>query len=107
MERAIGETNRRRAIQTEYNEKHGLKPETIIKDIRDVIEITRIAETVEEYKSLDDAVKYDVRTLEKSVKKLEADMRKASKELQFEQAAYFRDELFKMKKELTRLRSGN
>lgn len=107
MDRAISETYRRREIQIKYNLEHGLEPRTIIKDIRDVIEITKIADTVEEYKSLDDAVKYDVRSLEKSVKKLEADMRIASKELQFEQAAYFRDELFKMRKELTRIRSGN
>ena len=101
------ETSRRREIQTDYNEKHGLQPQTIIKDIRDVIEISTIADTVEEYKSLDEAMKYDVKTLEKSVKKLEQDMRKASKEMQFEQAAYFRDELFKMRKELTRVRSEN
>lgn len=107
MERAMEETSRRREIQTDYNEKHGLQPQTIIKDIRDVIEISTIADTVEEYKSLDEAMKYDVKTLEKSVKKLEQDMRKASKEMQFEQAAYFRDELFKMRKELTRVRSEN
>ncbi len=106
MSRAIGETNRRRQIQSEYNTAHGMEPRTIIKGIRDVIEITKISEEVEEYKSLEDAVKYDVKNLEKSVKKLEADMKKASKELQFEQAAYFRDELYKMRKELIKVRSG-
>lgn len=40
MERAISETNRRRAIQMRYNEEHGITPKTIIKDVRDVIEIT-------------------------------------------------------------------
>lgn len=105
MTRAIGETNRRRQIQTEFNTAHGWQPQTILKDIRNVIEITKLAEDVGEYKSLEEAVKYDVKSLEQTIKKLSADMKKASKELQFEQAAYLRDELFKMRKELTKVRS--
>ena len=105
MTRAIGETNRRRQIQTEFNTAHGWQPQTILKDIRNVIEITKLAEDVGEYKSLEEAVKYDVKSLEQTIKKLSADMKKASRELQFEQAAYLRDELFKMRKELTKVRS--
>lgn len=105
MTRAIGETNRRRQIQTEFNTAHGWQPQTILKDIRNVIEITKLAEDVGEYKSLEEAVKFDVKSLEQTIKKLSADMKKASKELQFEQAAYLRDELFKMRKELTKVRS--
>ncbi len=104
MERAIGETNRRRGIQMKYNEKHGITPTTIIKDIRNVIEITKAAETAEEFKSMDEAVKYSEKNLIKNIESLEAQMRKASKELMFEQAAYFRDELFKMRKELTKIK---
>ena len=44
MDKAIKETNRRRKIQMEYNEKHGIVPTTIIKDVRDVIEATKVAE---------------------------------------------------------------
>lgn len=107
MTRAIGETNRRRQIQAEFNTAHGWEPTTIIKDVRNVIEISKIAEDVTEYKSLEEAVQYDVKSLEKAVKQLSADMKKASKDLQFEQAAYLRDELFKMRKELSKIRSGN
>lgn len=106
MARAIDETNRRRSIQHQFNLDNNITPQTILKDIRDVIEITRLAEDVSEYKSLEDAVKYDVKALEKMVKKLEADMKKASKDLQFEQAAYLRDQLFGLKKELSKVRSG-
>ena len=106
MARAIEETNRRRAIQDQYNREHGIVPTTILKGIRDVIEISKLAEDVTEYKTMADAVQMDVKQLEATVKKLEADMKRASKELQFEQAAYLRDELFNIKKELTRVRSG-
>ena len=47
MEKAIGETNRRRKIQKEYNEENGITPTTIIKDIREVIEATKVAEEEE------------------------------------------------------------
>ncbi|HSP48023.1 MAG TPA: excinuclease ABC subunit UvrB, partial [Clostridiaceae bacterium] len=57
MERAMSETYRRRAIQKEFNEKHGITPTTVIKSIRDVIEITKIADELEEFKTLEDAVK--------------------------------------------------
>ena len=50
MDRAIKETNRRREIQMKYNEEHGIVPKTIIKDIRDVIEATKVAEESSEYK---------------------------------------------------------
>lgn len=102
MERAMSETSRRRIIQTEFNEANGITPTTVIKSIRDVIEITKIADELEEFKTLEDAVKYNKDTLEKTIKKLEADMRKASKELEFEQAAYLRDEVAKLRKELVK-----
>lgn len=106
MTRAIEETNRRRSIQHQYNVDNNIEPQTILKDIRDVIEITKLAEDINEYKSLEDAVEYDVKSLEKMVRKVEADMKKASKDLQFEQAAYLRDELFDLKRELSKVRSG-
>ena len=104
MERAIKETYRRRAIQSEYNRTHGIVPTTIIKGIHEVIEITKTAEIAEEFKSMDEAVKYSEKSLAQNIASLEEQMKKASKELMFEQAAYFRDELFKMKKELARIK---
>ena len=90
MERAIAETNRRRKIQTEYNEKHGIIPKTIIKDIRDVIEIG---------KSEKDAFKKGgdkkLTRLEKErlIEELTKQMKEASAKLEFEQAAYIRDRI--------------
>ncbi len=106
MKRAIDETNRRRGIQHQFNVDHNIEPQTILKDIREVIEITKVAEDMTEYRSLADAMEYDVKALEKMVKKVEADMKRASKDLQFEQAAYLRDELFDLKRELSKVRSG-
>ena len=102
MDRAIGETYRRRKIQVEFNELNGITPTTVVKDIREVIEITKVADEIEEFKSLEDAVKFNKENLEKTIKKLELDMYKASKELEFEKAAYLRDEIGKLKKELIR-----
>ena len=93
MERAIAETNRRRKIQMEYNEKHGIVPKTIIKDIRDVIEIG---------KSEKDALKKSGKGGEKKLSRLEKErlieqltkqMKEASAKLEFEQAAYIRDRI--------------
>ena len=93
MERAIAETNRRRKIQMKYNEKHGIVPKTIIKDIRDVIEIG---------KSEKDALKKNGKGGEKKLTRLEKErlieqltkqMKEASAKLEFEQAAYIRDRI--------------
>ena len=100
MERAMSETERRRKIQADYNEEHGIIPTTITKDIRDVLEITKLSEEIEAFNSLEEAVKYNKDNLDKTIKKLEIDMYKASKELEFEKAAYIRDEITKLKKEL-------
>ncbi len=100
MEKAMSETERRRKIQKEYNEANGITPTTITKDIRDVIEITKLTEQIEEFNSLEEIMKYSKDNLEKAIKKLELDMYKASKELEFERAAFIRDEITKLKKEL-------
>lgn len=84
MEFAIKETNRRRKIQAKYNEEHNITPKTIIKDIRDNIEVTKIAE--EEKKQVIDDI---------PVEKLQKEMKKAAKELDFERAAYLRDEIIR------------
>ncbi|MBC8063087.1 MAG: excinuclease ABC subunit UvrB [Clostridiaceae bacterium] len=100
MNKAIGETNRRRAIQSEYNEKHGITPTTVIKDIREVIEATKIAEAEGEYDTLEAAMEADKGNIEKQIKKYEAEMRQAAKDLQFERAGQIRDILIKLQKRL-------
>ena len=100
MERALKETNRRRKIQMEYNEEHGITPTSVKKDIREILEITNIAEEKAEYDSLEDAVKANNENIEKYILKYEEEMKKAAKDLQFERATQLRDMVFKLKKEL-------
>lgn len=104
MKRAIEETDRRRKIQEDYNEKHGITPQTIVKDIRDVIEITKKSDGTEEFSSGREAMVHTRESLEKLIKDTEMEMKKASGSLNFEQAAFLRDELFSMRKELTQLK---
>lgn len=89
MERAITETNRRRAIQMAYNQAHGITPKTIQKDVRDVIEITTKTE-VEKKTS-----RKNLRGKEKQelIEQLRAQMKEAAKLLEFEHAAYLRDKI--------------
>lgn len=90
MERAITETNRRRALQMEYNEEHKITPKTIQKDVREIIEISK------------KEVENDVRKIKKRmnaqekqamIKKLTAEMKNAAKLLEFEYAAEIRDKI--------------
>jgi len=83
MRYAMRETNRRREIQAKYNEEHGIIPKTIKKEIRDDIEVTKVAE---------ETVVYEVKE-ELSVDKLQKEMQKAAKELDFERAAMLRDKI--------------
>jgi excinuclease ABC subunit B len=89
MKRAIDETNRRRRIQQAYNEKHGITPKTIVKDIRAPIEITskKEAEKLEKNKNMSKEDK------KKLIDKLTADMKRAAKDLDFETAAFIRDKI--------------
>ncbi|MBQ6820686.1 MAG: excinuclease ABC subunit UvrB [Clostridium sp.] len=89
MDKAIKETERRRKIQIEYNEKHGITPQTIIKDVRDVIEATKVAEEKVEYKTEDKKV--SEKDKKKLIKKYTEEMMEAAKNLQFERAAELRD----------------
>ncbi|MBP1744137.1 MAG: excinuclease subunit [Firmicutes bacterium] len=101
MERAISETNRRRKIQTEYNEKNGITPKTIIKQIRDLIEVT-YEDQGGTYDSFEEAFTASKEMTGQQIEKLEAEMKQAAKDLQFEQAAYLRDLIFKLKKQKDR-----
>ncbi|MFY9593338.1 MAG: excinuclease ABC subunit UvrB [Caldicoprobacterales bacterium] len=97
MRRAIDETNRRRAIQMEYNKKHGIVPTTIVKEVHDLIEATRAAEEVPEYRVAKPKTKEELREL---IEDLEKEMKNAAAALEFEKAAKLRDEIFKLKEEL-------
>jgi excinuclease ABC subunit B len=99
MDRAINETNRRRSVQIKYNEERGIVPTTVKKDIREIIEISEVAEENAEYNSLEDAVKANNENIEKLIEKYEEEMNNAAKDLQFERAAQLRDVILKLKKE--------
>ena len=96
MERAIFETERRRNIQMKYNEDHGITPKTIIKDIRDVIEISTKEEV--EYTARQKS-KLSKANTAKLVDKLTRQMKEAAKLLEFEHAAFLRDKIAELKGE--------
>ena len=80
----------------EYNEKHGITPQTIIKDIRDVLEVTKVAESAEDYKVNEEIKKEE--NIPKLIEKYTEEMMEAAKNLQFERAAELRDIIQKLKK---------
>ena len=84
---AVAETNRRRKIQMEYNERHGIVPQTVIKDIRDVIDISS-KNTKSEKKQ-----KLSLKDKEKLIEQLSSEMRSAASKLEFEKAAFLRDKI--------------
>ena len=98
MQSAISETNRRRQIQEAYNEEHGIIPQTIKKDIRDLIVATKTAAKNEEFFKEKDPESMSKDELEKTIAKVEKEMKKAARDLQFERAAELRDTLIKIKK---------
>ena len=96
MQRAMDETGRRREVQQQYNEEHGIVPKTIIKEIRDLIAISKVAEEVGAY----DISSYDEMSKEERnlmIEKLEDEMREAAKTLDFETAATLRDTILELK----------
>jgi excinuclease ABC subunit B len=97
MQRAIDETNRRRKIQLEYNDKHGITPQTIKKAVRDMIEATMAAEEQERYTVFDGDLERP-EDIAEVLKGLEKEMRKAAQQLDFERAAALRDKIFELKK---------
>ncbi|MBL4955007.1 excinuclease ABC subunit UvrB [Neobacillus sp. YIM B02564] len=99
MEKAISETKRRRSIQEEYNRKHGITPQTIQKDIRDVIRATHAAEETEEYKPAASFAKMTKKEKDKLIAGMEKEMKAAAKALDFERAAELRDLILELKAE--------
>jgi excinuclease ABC subunit B len=94
MQQSIDETNRRRKIQQAYNQKHGITPKTIQKEITQIFNFgneqedtgsDHVAQAIAAYKSLDD--------IDAAVKSLEKQMHQAAKDLEFEEAADLRDQI--------------
>ena len=92
MEKAITETNRRRSIQMEYNEKHGIKPKTIQKSIRDVIKATMVTDLETEYQIGKEESVEDI------INKLTTEMLKHAENMEFEKAAELRDKIKELEK---------
>ena len=91
MDKAIKETERRREIQIKYNEDNGITPQTIIKEVREVIEATKVAEEISEYTAKSPDSKISAKDKKKLIKKYTDEMMAAAKNLQFERAAELRD----------------
>lgn len=96
MRAAIGETKRRREKQMAHNKEHGIEPKTIIKSIRDMIEISKPPEALEDRAG---GVKMTKKEREEAIAKLEKEMKKAAQMLEFEYAAVLRDRLVKLRGE--------
>ena len=97
MHVAISETNRRRQIQGDHNRKHGIAPQGIHKAVRDITErVKGVAEERAPYKAERKLMSVD--ELFRVVKDLEVQMKKAAKNLEFEKAAMFRDEVLEIRR---------
>lgn len=101
MERAINETTRRRNKQIKYNEKHNIKPKTIIKNVQDVMDNAR-SKPLKQYIKVPKSIKGkfdpdDPNQISKIIEKLEVEMFDAAKDLKFEEAAKIRDEIKNIK----------
>lgn len=98
MQRAIDETNRRRKTQVEYNERHGIEPRSIVKQIRDLTDQVRaVAEERAEYVVARDLPHEEVSHL---IDQLEKQMKAAATELEFEKAAMLRDQIYELRQTL-------
>ena len=93
MERALRETERRRALQIAYNEEHGIIPQTIIKDVREVLEISTKEKTEKKVHK-----QMNRQEREALIKELTEQMKEAAKLLEFEHAAYLRDKIRELQK---------
>ncbi|MDY4561046.1 MAG: excinuclease ABC subunit UvrB [Peptostreptococcus porci] len=100
MKRAIDETERRRSIQMAYNEKYGIVPKTIKKDVRDSIEATKVAEEVEVYSNKDVSKIKNQSDISDLIIVLKSEMMLAAENLEFEKAAQLRDKIIDLEKNL-------
>ena len=105
MQAAIDTTERRRKIQQEYNEAHGITPQTIKKSVRDLIAISKKV-AAEEMSLTVDPESMSKKELEKTIADIEKKMKKAAAELNFEAAAEYRDRLIMLKNNLRDISKG-
>lgn len=98
MDKAISETNRRRAIQEKYNEEHHIIPKTIIKEIKEPIGLQSNQDKLEDYIHSKDK-KMAKKSKEELIRSLEKEMKQAAKDLDFEQAATLRDIILELRSE--------
>ncbi|MEE0290386.1 MAG: excinuclease ABC subunit UvrB [Lachnospiraceae bacterium] len=99
MDKAISETNRRREIQMQYNEVHGITPQTIKKAVRDIVRITKKVEA-SDFDLEKDMESMNRKELEIVIKKLQKKMQAAAADLNFEEAAALRDQMVMVKKQI-------
>jgi excinuclease ABC subunit B len=97
MNKAITETNRRRAIQEAYNKDHGIVPHTVVKAVADAIHGKETQEMAREYMRKKNRM--SAKDKEQMIRDLEAEMREAARSLDFERAAELRDMIFELKSE--------
>ncbi len=97
MKAAMDETERRRKIQDDYNKAHGIVPKTIIKSVREILEISKSAEETQRKAGR----KLTRREVEEEIERTEKQMKEAAKMLEFEYAAILRDRLVELRKELS------
>ena len=103
MRRALDETNRRRKIQEEYNEAHGITPQTIRKAVRDLISISKEVKKEETLYAEKDLESMSRKELEKLAAQIQKKMKAAAAELNFEEAVVLRDQMIEVKKVLNEL----
>ncbi len=97
---AIDETNRRRAIQQQYNEEHGITPQSIQKTIHEILEITSSVEQLDSLRDNLEVIRETTMDPKALMKKLEKEMKAAADELDFERAARLRDKIYKLREEM-------
>jgi excinuclease ABC subunit B len=109
MRAAIGETQRRRQIQLAYNEEHGIDPQTIRKQVTDILLSLRgeeAAVSTREQRVFETPEGIPTEELERLIQGLEEEMHQAARDLRFEYAARLRDEVHELRKELRQLREA-
>jgi excinuclease ABC subunit B len=98
MRRALDETDRRRSVQQAHNEAHGIEPQSIVKQVRDLTDRVRaVAERREDYRLAPSVPEAEVNFL---ISELEKQMKEAASNLEFEKAALLRDQIFELRKQL-------
>ena len=101
MRAAMDETARRRQIQDAYNKEHGIVPKTIVKSVRDLIEISATPTPERAGKS---GVKMTKQELQRQIEKLEKNMREAARMMEYEYAAVLRDEIIRLRGEVNQVK---